>query len=142
MAKTYAQIQAQILKLQQEADALKAKEVAGVVARIQGAIAHYGLTAQDLFGNPGAAAKPMAAAKRTKSVKTIQIAKTDRPGKPAKTVKATKAAKAAKPPAPAKFRDDAGHQWSGIGKRPNWFKAALAAGKTADALRIQPPSAG
>ena len=35
MAKTYDQIQSQIHKLQREADALKAKEIAGVVARMQ-----------------------------------------------------------------------------------------------------------
>lgn len=116
MAKTYAQIQAQIRKLQQEADALKAKEVAGVVARIQDAIAHYGLTAQDLFGAAAGAAKPKPARKR-----------------------AARSAKAAKAAAPAKYRDEAGHQWSGIGKRPNWFKAALAAGKTADDLLVQKP---
>ena len=117
MAKTYAQIQSQIRKLQQEADALKAKEVAGVVARIQDAIAHYGLTAQDLFGQTSAAARQ----------------------KPARKTAVAKAAKAAKPAAPAKYRDEDGHQWSGIGKRPNWFKAALAAGKTADDLLVQKP---
>ena len=37
----------------------------------------------------------------------------------------------AKPPAKAlKFKDDEGHIWVGIGKRPEWCKAALAAGKT------------
>lgn len=123
MVKTYSQIQTQIRKLQQEADALKAKEVAGVVARIQEAITHYGLTAQDLFGPTGTAARPQAATKR---------------GKPAK---AAQAAKATKPSASAKYQDEAGHQWSGIGKRPNWFKAALAAGKTAADLLVQKPSA-
>lgn len=122
MAKTYAQIQAQIRKLQQEADALKAKEVAGVVARIQEAITHYGLTARDLFGPAGAAARPQAAAKRAKA---------------AKAAKAAQAAQAAKPMPSAKYQDEAGHQWSGIGKRPNWFKAALAAGKTAADLLVQ-----
>lgn len=117
MAKTYAQIQAQIRKLQQEADALKAREVAGVVARIQDAIAHYGLTAADLFGAAPAGGRRKAA------------------GKSAKAVKAPKPDKA---PAPAKYQDDAGHQWSGIGKQPNWFKAALAAGKTAADLLIKP----
>lgn len=126
MAKTSAQIQAQIHKLQQQADALKAKEVAGVVARIQGAIIHYGLTAQDLFGPAGKAAGPKATAQRAK---------------PASLGKAAKPAKAGKPPAPAKYQDDAGHQWSGIGKRPNWFKAALASGKTPADLLVQKPAA-
>ena len=51
MAKTIAQLNAQIAKLQKEADALKEKEVAGVVARMKVAIEHYGLTAADL-GSP------------------------------------------------------------------------------------------
>ena len=122
MAKTYAQIQSQIRKLQQEADALKAKEVAGVVARIQEAIAHYGLTPADLFGKTSAAA-----GKRAR--------------KAAAPAKAARPAKSAKQSAPAKYHDGAGNHWSGIGKRPNWFKAALAAGKTADDLLLKIPTA-
>ena len=124
MAKTYAQIQAQIRKLQQEAETLKAKEVAGVVARIQDAISHYGLTPADLFGKPGTAAASKPAGRRA-----------PKGAKEAKAVKTTKA------PAPAKYQDEAGNHWSGIGKRPNWFKAALAAGKTADDLLVKPPAA-
>lgn len=30
-----------------------------------------------------------------------------------------------------------GHAWSGIGKRPSWFKAALAAGRMADDLLVK-----
>ena len=52
MTKTYAQLQKQIAKLQQEADAIKVKEVAGVIARIQEAIQHYGLNTDDLFSTP------------------------------------------------------------------------------------------
>ena len=44
MAKSYGQLQAQIQKLQAEAEALKAKEVDGVIARIRTAIEHYGIT--------------------------------------------------------------------------------------------------
>jgi len=51
MAKTLAEIHQQIDKLQKAAEALKAKEKGGVVARIKDAIAHYELTPQDLFGN-------------------------------------------------------------------------------------------
>ncbi len=121
MAKTYAQIQAQIRKLQQEADALKAKEVAGVVARIQEAISHYGLTAADLFGQlPAAGGRPRAGKRASGAVKAA---------KPAKPKKA---------PAPVKYEDGAGNHWSGIGKRPNWFKAALAAGKMAEDLLRKP----
>jgi DNA-binding protein H-NS len=48
MTQTYAQIQKQIAQLQKSADALREKELSGVVSRIKEAIAHYGLTAQQL----------------------------------------------------------------------------------------------
>jgi DNA-binding protein H-NS len=39
---------------------------------------------------------------------------------------------------PAKFRNTAnpGETWSGLGKRPNWLKAQLAAGRRLDEFRI------
>ncbi|WP_143072610.1 MULTISPECIES: H-NS family nucleoid-associated regulatory protein [unclassified Variovorax] len=46
--KSYAQIQKQIEALQRQADELRAQEVDGVVARIREAVAHYGLTAEQL----------------------------------------------------------------------------------------------
>lgn len=117
MTKTYAQLQKQIAKLQQEADAVKAKEVAGVIARIQDAIQHYGLTADDLF--PAVASR---------SVRRPQAA--------GKAAKVTRAAKPKKQPAPPKYTDGQGKTWNGVGKRPGWFVAALAAGKTAKDLEI------
>jgi hypothetical protein len=45
---TLAALNAQIAALQAQADALRKKEVAEVVAKIKDAIAHYGLTAADL----------------------------------------------------------------------------------------------
>jgi DNA-binding protein H-NS len=45
---TLAALNAQIAALQTQADALRKKEVAEVVAKIKDAIAHYGLTAADL----------------------------------------------------------------------------------------------
>jgi DNA-binding protein H-NS len=112
MAKTLAQIQKQIEALQREAKALRDKEVAGVVARIQDAIKHYELTPADLFGTKAVPAKKTRA-------------------------KAVKDSAAKKAPRPAKYRDEAGNTWSGQGKRPNWFKAALAAGKSAESLEIK-----
>ena len=53
-------------------------------------------------------------------------------GKPAKN---RRKSAFAKPAAKAvKFKDDQGHTWGGIGKRPEWFKVALAAGKTPEDL--------
>ena len=115
---TLAALNAQIAALQAQADALRKKEVAEVIAKVKDAIAHYGLTAADLgFGRAtGQAGRPPSVVG----------------GKPA--MKGRKKA-VAKPSAKAvKFKDDHGHTWGGIGKRPDWFKAALAAGKTPEDL--------
>lgn len=109
MAKTLAQLQKQIARLEQQADQIKKKEMAGVIARIKEAIAFYELTPADLgFGRAGkggpAASKPRRGAARKSARKTV--------GK-------------------IKYRDDQGNTWTGHGRRPGWFVAALAAGKTA-----------
>ena len=109
-------INAQIAALQAKADALRKKEAIGVVAKIKEAIAHYGLTAADL-----GLSKP--------AQKQANVAKTAK--------KARKGSAAGKSVRPAKYQDDQGHAWSGIGKRPDWFKASLAAGKTADDLLVK-----
>ncbi len=36
-----------------------------------------------------------------------------------------------------RFRDEAGNSWTGRGKRPNWFKAAIAAGKKPEDLAVK-----
>lgn len=120
MAKTLAQLNAQIAELQKKADAVKAKEVAGVVARIKEAITHYGLTAADL-GLSGRAAK---------GVKTIEAT-----GKVVARKTRKKAAK--KPAGVIRYRDDAGHAWTGHGMRPRWYKDALASGKTPQDLEVK-----
>ena len=128
MAKSIAQINAQIEKLQKQADVLKMKEVPGVVARIKIAIEHYGLTAADL-GFTGLAVKTVKTAKAVKAVKAVS---------PVVTVLAKKARKTAapKPVGVIRFRDDAGHSWTGKGTRPNWYKAAIEAGKTPESLAV------
>ncbi len=149
--KTLAQIQSQIDKLQKEAEAIRTREVADVIGRIKEAIAHYGLSAADL-GLDGKASRAPAkksgakAAKSAKSAKSVKTVKAAKPAAadPAATPKgrrraagqgATKAAKAARVSV-IKYADDQGHTWTGVGKRPNWFLAAIAAGKTADDLRV------
>lgn len=105
-------------------DSIRASEVKAVVGRIKEAIAHYGLTADDLGlglkkrGRPSgkAAAKEVPAKKRAPRG-------------------STKAAKKA-PGAPKYMNGE--KTWSGHGKRPGWFVDALAAGKTADDLLIRP----
>ena len=58
------------------------------------------------------------------------------PAAPARKARAVsrKAPKAAKAPSAVKYRDDAGHSWSGFGPKPGWFKDALAAGKSLQEL--------
>lgn len=109
MTKTYAQYIKQIEVLKADAEKVRRKEVQGVIGRIREAIDAYGLTAQDL-GFAGKAKGPGKAA-------------------PAKK-RGPKAGKAAKPVAEVKFRNDSGGTWGGRGKRPQWLRDALAAGKT------------
>lgn len=112
MAKTYADIQKEITALQKAAESLRQKEVAGVIDRIKIAIATYDLSASDLGLTGKAAAAPKAA----------------KAGKP--KVKKAKAAPV------AMYRDaESNKTWSGRGRRPGWFTAALAAGKKAEELR-------
>lgn len=109
MTKTYAQIVKQIESLKMDAEKLRRKEMDGVIGRIREAITVYNLTAEDLgFGGKAkkAAGKAAAPAKRGK-------------------------AKAASPKAPAevKYQNETGGTWGGRGKRPQWLRDALAAGK-------------
>ena len=112
MAKSLAQLEKQIQHLQRQADALRSKEVAGVIERVRIAIAHYNLTPDDLFGAKGSGTKK-------------------------RSTKATGNTAAKRSPSPPKYRGEAGQTWSGIGKRPNWYKAALAEGKRPEELAIK-----
>jgi len=79
-----------------------------VIARIRKDIAKFGLTAEQLFGATGGV-------------------------KPSRAKAGTKTAKAAKPP---KYADGAGNTWGGMGKRPEWIRQALAAGKALEEFLI------
>jgi DNA-binding protein H-NS len=117
LAKTLAQLNEQIQKLQREAEALRAKEVDGVIARMKEAIAHYGLTPEDLGF--------------TKRATIARVARGKVAEKKGRRQGVKKAA------AGIRYRDDSGNTWVGRGKRPDWFKAALAAGKTAEDLAVK-----
>lgn len=111
MPKSLAQIQKQIAALEAQASAVRKKEVGGVIARIKEAIAHYGLTAADL-GLSGRAPKAT------------------KPAKPGRKPGRKKSAKTGV----IKYRDDAGNTWTGHGRRPQWFVAAVASGKKPEEL--------
>jgi len=124
--KTLEKLKAKIAEMQKEAAALEAehaKEVAEVVAKMKVAIEHYGLTAADL-GLAGRLAKSVKA-----PVKTA--------GKKARKVTVAKLPAAKKPPGVIKYRDEAGNTWTGHGKRPGWFKAAIESGKKAEEFLVK-----
>lgn len=107
MAQSYDQIQKRIAELQKQADAVLAREVAGVVERIKAAISHYGLTPEQLFGKP---ASPLAKTSTKKS--------------------------AAKKQGRLTYANGQGQEWSGWGKRPNWLREALAAGRRLEDFQV------
>ena len=114
MAKTYEQIQHQIAALQAEAERIRRKELDDVIGRIREAIKFYGITATDLGLERKSA--PKTAIKRGKAV-----------GK-----------SAARPAPVVAFKDGQGGTWGGRGKRPQWLRDALAAGRSLDEFRVKP----
>lgn len=110
MTKTYAQLMKQIEALQADADKARKREIDGVVGRIREAIAAYQLTAADL----GFGTSPKAAAKPAKAVKTRR----------------RKGSAAPKSPAVVKYANGTGGTWGGRGKRPQWLRDAINAGKS------------
>lgn len=100
-------IEEQIAKLQEEAEKIRTSEKAEVIERIKEAVKHYGITAAE-----------------------IGLAGAVRGGRKAKVASKAKTGTAA----PVKYKDDAGNSWSGHGRKPQWFVAALKAGKSEDDL--------
>ncbi|MEJ8815208.1 H-NS histone family protein [Variovorax ureilyticus] len=93
MAKSYAQLQEAIAKLEQQAAALRATETTKVVSQIREAIATYGLTVEQLFGRAAKAVKALVSAKAARKGAGI-----------------------------AKYRDPkTGKTWTGFGKPPAWL---------------------
>lgn len=118
MPKSLARIESQIAKLERQRDAMRAKEIAGVVARIRRAIDHYGLTAQDLGFGESATRRRAAPAKKAAS----SGANGSRRVRP--TI------------GRIRYRDESGNEWTGHGKRPQWFKDAIASGKKPEDLAV------
>jgi DNA-binding protein H-NS len=105
--KSYDQIRKQIAALEAEAERARSKEIGEVVSKIRTAIEHYKLTAADLG-----------------------LAVRAKPGPKPGTVRSkTRKATGGKRSGAAKYRNDAGQTWVGLGKRPQWLRDALAAGK-------------
>jgi DNA-binding protein H-NS len=171
MAKTYSQLLQGIEALRRQAEARRKKEVAGVVGRIRKAIEFYGLTAADLglrSGTAGVAKKARAgpasgrgAVKYSDGAGHSWSGRGPRPrwlrealangqsleqfqSGPAAAKKAGpgRASKGKKRARGAKFRDAAGNTWSGMGKRPQWLRDALASGKRLEDFLIDNGNGG
>ncbi len=115
MTRRLLRITAQIEQLQRQAARLKAKEVAGVIARIKEAIEYYNLSAVDLGLATERGRKGASASKKGK--------------------RARKSGLNPRGPAVIRYRNGEGNTWSGRGRTPAWFKAALEAGATRDSLK-------
>ena len=115
MRKTYVQIMKQIEVLKDEAAALREAEIDGVKARIREAIEFYGLTAADL--GLGSARMNKAGASRSGP--------------------ALKGRKSGKLSQAVKYRNDSGGAWVGRGKRPQWLRDALEAGKSLEDFLVK-----
>ncbi|MFL9928057.1 H-NS family nucleoid-associated regulatory protein [Paraburkholderia sp. RL18-103-BIB-C] len=151
---TLESMQAKIKKLEQQADALIAKQSSGVVEKIRKLMTEHGLTAADIDGHAGGkgrakkaaatSATPVARYRDPKSGATwsghgrapqwITNAKnrdkflvdaSTATGKPASATKAKTAGSYLRGPQPAMYRDPkSGATWSGRGRAPAWIAEA------------------
>ena len=127
----YLKLQAQIQKLQKEAESVKKRELAETISNIKKAIQIFGLTAADLglsaIGSVKPGRKPIKA-----RVADARTTAGKRRGRPAKKAGADKRSIVA-----PKYRDSAtGITWTGRGKQPKWLSAAISSGKTLEDFKI------
>lgn len=111
MTKTYAQITREIAALQSTANKLYALEVKEAVAKINGVISKYKLSAADLMF-----------ARESTTIERVNEVATD-PG--ANVARGS-----------AKYGDGQGRVWSGRGPRPAWLRSALDAGRSLESLLV------
>lgn len=103
---TYRNVKAQIAKLEKQASDLFKKEVDVVIAKVQGLITEYGLSAADL-GLTGKASKALQPTRKKKaSAKSVGI--------------------------PMYVDPVSGKTWTGKGKQPMWIVEGLKKGKSKD----------
>ena len=134
---TYSQLQAQIEKLQKEADLLLKRELAETIIEIKKYIAEFGLTAEDLglrslrpgkrSGSPGSGKGRRGQPINSDGRNPVPLA---RSVGTKSTRKAPSAADRRSVVAP-KYRDRlTGATWTGRGKQPKWLTQALMTGKS------------
>lgn len=117
--KSLKQIQAEISKLEREADVARRREIAGVVAEIKMKMKQFGIVASDLQG---------ASTKKGAKAQAEKIRKPRKTGGSSK-LKGRKVE--------AKYRHpDSGQTWTGRGRQPTWVSDFLNTGRTLDQLKI------
>ncbi len=103
---TYSELMAQAQQLMAQAEQARKNELAGAIADIRARMKQYGITAADLGASAGSV-KQRAGKSKSKSS------------------------------APAKYRGPNGELWAGgPGRKPEWVRAVLAAGKSVEDYRI------
>jgi DNA-binding protein H-NS len=110
-------LQEKLQKLQTEAARVRKAEVKGVIRRIRKAIDHYEITPQELGFTHSNGTRH--------ATRRAVTSKSDTGRKPRANAGVIR------------FRDAAGNEWTGHGRRPRWFVEALEAGKSQDDLRVK-----
>lgn len=134
MAKTVEQIREQIAVLKAQEQKLLAREVDGVVSRIREAIAHYGLTSDQLFGAGKAPAGRVSPRSKAKAGPSVQDGEETQPAGRSASNKRSDKLKGVK--IAPKYKDKQGNTWTGRGNQPRWLRAALETGKTLEEFTI------
>jgi DNA-binding protein H-NS len=124
---SFEQIQAQIVDLQKQADAMRKQAMSAAIKEIKRLVNLYSLGYAELgISTTGKAAPKSAPTKAAKAA--TKTAKAPRAKKPSADNRAAVA---------PKFRDsETGQTWSGRGKPPTWLAAKIAAGASKDSFLI------
>ena len=129
----YVKLQAQIEKLQKEAETVKKPELAKTIFNIKMAIQIFGITAADLGLTESRSVKSGRKAVKSKTV-NAKAGKVKSRGRPT-TSRVRGADK--RSIVSTTYRDSAtGITWTGRGKQPKWLSAAISAGKTLEDFKI------
>lgn len=102
------EIQQQIAELQKQEKLMLAQEYSSAKEKVQSLVTTYKIPASDLIFEP----ESNLGAKKLKVVSTAKKAV-------------------------VKYRDEAGHSWSGRGLKPRWLSAALESGRKLEEFLIQ-----
>ena len=104
---TYSELMQQAQALMAQAEQARKQELAAVIADIKAKMKEYGITVADLGGVAAVGRKP------------------------------GRVAKAKGEPREAKYRGPNGETWAGgLGRKPEWVRAIIAAGKNIEDYRI------